>query len=126
MNTGLLSKVYIVSTCSFHVSQLIMWPGTVMWKEVRFLFLKIFNDCCLWSQNLCGCWYKAAISKILSISTTYIPWLDFLFSWIKLFFKDYPANTARGRVCLGLRLNWDQDTTKETSDIYIKPRKFSQ
>ena len=36
--------------------------------------------------------------------------------------QDYPANTVRGRVCLGERLNWDQDTRKETSDIYIKPR----
>ena len=36
--------------------------------------------------------------------------------------QDYPANTVRGRVCLGLRLDWDRDTTKETSDIYIKPR----
>jgi hypothetical protein len=36
--------------------------------------------------------------------------------------QDYPANTVRGRICLGLRLDWDADRTKETSDIYIKPR----
>ena len=36
--------------------------------------------------------------------------------------QDYPANTVRGRVCLGQRLNWDEDRRKETSDIYIKPR----
>ena len=36
--------------------------------------------------------------------------------------QDYPANTVRGRVCLGLRLDWDADTTKETSDIYVKQR----
>ena len=43
----------------------------------------------------------------------------------KTFFKipqDYPANTVRGRICLGERLNWDKDRRKETSDIYIKPR----
>ena len=54
--------------------------------------------------------------------------------------QDYPANTVRGRICLGLRLdwdkvwdlfksicqhlNWEQDPgqvfSKETSDIYIK------
>ena len=38
--------------------------------------------------------------------------------------QDYPANTVRGRICLGLRLDWDQDPgqvfKKETSDIYIK------
>ena len=28
----------------------------------------------------------------------------------------------RGRVCLGLRLDWDLDSSKETSDIYIKFR----
>ena len=28
----------------------------------------------------------------------------------------------RGRVCLGLRLDWDADTTKETSDIYVRQR----
>ena len=36
--------------------------------------------------------------------------------------QDYPANTVRGRICLGERLNWDEDTRKETSDIYVKPR----
>jgi len=36
--------------------------------------------------------------------------------------EDYPANTVRGRICLGERLNWDEDRRKETSDIYIKPR----
>ena len=36
--------------------------------------------------------------------------------------QDYPGNTVRGRVCLGLRLDWDVDRSKETSDIYIKPR----
>ena len=36
--------------------------------------------------------------------------------------QDYPANTVRGRLCLGLRLDWDRDSTKETSDVYIKPR----
>ena len=43
----------------------------------------------------------------------------------KTFFKipqDYPANTVRGRICLGERLNWDKDRRKETSDIYNKPR----
>ena len=39
-----------------------------------------------------------------------------------LFPKDYPGNTVKGRICLGQRLDWDRDTTKETSDIYIKPR----
>ena len=43
------------------------------------------------------------------------------FSWD---LQDYPANTVRGRICLGLRLDWDQDPgqvfKKETSDIYIK------
>ena len=34
--------------------------------------------------------------------------------------QDYPANTVRGRICMGLRLDWDKDGTKETSDIYIK------
>ena len=38
--------------------------------------------------------------------------------------QDYPANTVRGRICLGLRLDWDKDPgqvfSKETSDIYIK------
>ena len=34
----------------------------------------------------------------------------------------WPANTVKGRICLHLRLNWDKDNTKETSDIYIKPR----
>ena len=36
--------------------------------------------------------------------------------------QDYPANTVRGRICLALRLDWDRDGSKETSDIYIKPR----
>ena len=73
MNTGLLSKVYIVSTCSFHVSQLIMWPGTVMWKEVRFLFLKTI---------VCGVKTgvfvapKLHFQDIVYISTTYISRLD--------------------------------------------------
>ena len=35
---------------------------------------------------------------------------------------DYPENTVKGRICLGLRLDWDKDNSKETSDIYIKPR----
>ena len=30
--------------------------------------VSLHQDYCLWSQNLCGCWYKAAISKILSTS----------------------------------------------------------
>ena len=38
--------------------------------------------------------------------------------------QDYPKNTVRGRVCLGLRLDWDLNSTKETSDIYVKPRSF--
>ena len=36
--------------------------------------------------------------------------------------QEYPKNTVRGRVCLGLRLDWDLNSTKETSDIYVKPR----
>ena len=36
--------------------------------------------------------------------------------------QNYPRNTVRGRICLGLRLDWDIDQKKETSDIYIKPR----
>ena len=36
--------------------------------------------------------------------------------------NDYPENTVKGRICLGLRLDWDKDNSKETSDIYIKPR----
>ena len=36
--------------------------------------------------------------------------------------QEYPRNTVRGRVCLGLRLDWDRDGSKATSDIYLKPR----
>ena len=35
---------------------------------------------------------------------------------------EYPQNTVKGRICLGQRLDWDKDNSKETSDIYIKPR----
>ena len=46
------------------------------------------------------------------------------FSWpgSVMFDNLWPANTVKGRICLHLRLNWDKDNTKETSDIYIKPR----
>ena len=40
--------------------------------------------------------------------------------------QDYPANTVRGRICMGLRLDWDKDGTKETSDIYIKVFMFEK
>ena len=46
----------------------------------------------------------------------------FLPSHIWLPSQEYPKNTVRGRVCLGLRLDWDLNSTKETSDIYVKPR----
>ena len=36
--------------------------------------------------------------------------------------EDYPKNTIIGRICLNLRLDWDTDNSKSTSDIYIKPR----
>ena len=36
--------------------------------------------------------------------------------------QSYPANTVKGRICLGYRLDWDKDKSKGTSDIYIKPR----
>ena len=39
-----------------------------------------------------------------------------------MFSEGYPANTVKGRICLNYRLAWDKDTSKETSDIYIKPR----
>ena len=39
-----------------------------------------------------------------------------------MFHSVYPANTVKGRICLKLRLDWDKDRSKETSDIYIKPR----
>ena len=38
--------------------------------------------------------------------------------------QDYPTNTVRGRICMGLRLDWDKDRTKETSDIYIKVQRY--
>ena len=46
------------------------------------------------------------------------------FSWpgSVMFDSLWPANTVKGRICLALRLDWDKDHTKETSDIYIKPR----
>ena len=44
------------------------------------------------------------------------------FRHIQLPSQEYPKNTVRGRVCLGLRLDWDLNSTKETSDIYVKPR----
>ena len=51
--------------------------------------------------------------------------LDFEIVWdFPDMLQDYPANTVRGRICLGLRLDWDKDPgqvfSKETSDIYIK------
>ena len=39
-----------------------------------------------------------------------------------MFSESYPANTVKGRICLGYRLDWDKDKSKGTSDIYIKPR----
>ena len=36
--------------------------------------------------------------------------------------EEYPQNTIQGRICLNLRLNWDQDNSRRTSDIYIKPQ----
>ena len=39
-----------------------------------------------------------------------------------MFSDAYPANTVKGRICLNFRLDWDKDKSKETSDIYIKPR----
>ena len=50
------------------------------------------------------------------------PNTHFLPSHIWLPSQEYPKNTVRGRVCLGLRLDWDLNSTKETSDIYVKPR----
>ena len=48
---------------------------------------------------------------------TFLPWMT-----ASAIVKDYPENTVKGRICLGLRIDWDKDQTKETSDIYIKPR----
>ena len=48
---------------------------------------------------------------------TYLPWMT-----ASALAENYPENTVKGRICLGLRLDWDKDITKETSDIYIKPR----
>ena len=40
-----------------------------------------------------------------------------------MFLENYPDNTVKGRICLNHRLDWDQNKrSKETSDIYIKPR----
>ena len=51
---------------------------------------------------------------------------DFLenvpYAKLNFIYQNYPRNTVRGRICLGLRLDWDVDRKKETSDIYIKPR----
>ena len=51
---------------------------------------------------------------------------DFLenvpYAKLNFIYQNYPRNTVRGRICLGLRLDWDFDRKKETSDIYIKPR----
>ena len=56
--------------------------------------------------------YLAALSV-----SSYLSWPGSV-----MFSPGYPANTVKGRICLNERLDWDKDTSKETSDIYIKPR----
>ena len=73
------------------------WPGSVMFAEVSQLF-----HFCFYFQ--------------IPPNTHCLP------SHIWLPSQEYPKNTVRGRVCLGLRLDWDLNSTKETSDIYVKPR----
>jgi hypothetical protein len=65
----------------------------------------------------------ALLNKLYVVLTVGLP-LALLLAWpgSVMLGQDYPANTVRGRICLGLRLDWDADRTKETSDIYIKPR----
>ena len=48
---------------------------------------------------------------------TYLPY--FIASSLK---DEYPDNTVKGRICLGHRLNWDLKDTKNTLNVYIKPR----
>ena len=79
------------------VAQLMAWPGSVMFAEVSQLF-----HFCFYFQ--------------IPPNTHCLP------SHIWLPSQEYPKNTVRGRVCLGLRLDWDLNSTKETSDIYVKPR----
>jgi hypothetical protein len=48
---------------------------------------------------------------------SYLPWMT-----STTIADNYPENTVKGRICLGLRLDWDKDDSKETSDVYLKPR----
>ena len=48
---------------------------------------------------------------------SYLPWATY--TTLK---DNYPENTVKGRICLGLTLDWDKDRSKETTDVYIKPR----
>ena len=48
---------------------------------------------------------------------SYLPWMT-----STTIADNYPENTVKGRICLGLRLDWDKDNSKETSDVYLKPR----
>ena len=57
------------------------------------------------------------IYTIVQATYAFLPWLT-----ASALDKNYPENTVKGRICLGLRLDWDKDRTKETSDVYIKPR----
>ena len=58
-----------------------------------------------------------AVFTLAMTVASYISWPGSV-----MFDSLYPANTVKGRICLKLRLDWDKDRSKETSDIYIKPR----
>ena len=68
-----------------------------------------------WLRHVC----RSNSSFNMDFSTTHYA---SVVSHISKLSQDYPENTVRGRVCLGLRLDWDLNSTKETSDIYVKPR----
>ena len=57
------------------------------------------------------------IYTVFFVIYSYLPWIA-----ATALEENYPENTVKGRICLGLRLDWDKDNTKETSDIYVKPR----
>ena len=45
---------------------------------------------------------------------SYLPWMT-----STTIADNYPENTVKGRICLGLRLDWDKDNSKETPDVYF-------
>ena len=61
--------------------------------------------------------FSFIILFFFSFAHSYLPWMI-----TAALAEDYPQSTVKGRICLHLRLEWDKDKTKETSDIYIKPR----